>query len=58
MTHLGGNKYMVCDKINISIIPYRFTYKALITDEKDSVKIVATVLELTTISMFSLSRSR
>ena len=52
MTDLGGNKYKVFEKIKIGVIPYRFTYKAIITEEKDSVNIVATVLGLTTISMF------
>jgi len=52
MTHSGGNKYKVFEKIKICIIPYRFTYKALITGYKDSVKMVATVLGFTTISMF------
>ena len=52
MTDLGGNKYKVFEKINIGVIPYRFTYKAIITEEKDSVNIVATVMGMTTISMF------
>ena len=39
-------------KIKIGVVPYRFTYKAIITDEKDSVNIVATVMGVTTISMF------
>ena len=38
MTDLGGNKYKVFEKIKIGVIPYRFTYKATITDEKDSEK--------------------
>ena len=52
MTDLGRNKYKVFEKIKIGVIPYRFTYKAIITEEKDSVNIVATVMGLTTISMF------
>jgi len=52
MKDLGWNKYKVFEKIKIGVIPYRFTYKAIITDEKDSVNIVATVMGLTTISMF------
>ncbi|MEC5157239.1 hypothetical protein [Chryseobacterium sp. MP_3.2] len=52
ITDLGGNKYMVFERIKMDTIPYRFTYKAIITDEKDSVNVVATFMGLTTISMF------
>jgi len=52
MTNLGGNKYKVFEKIKIGVIPYRFIYMAIITDEKDSVNVVATVMGMTTISMF------
>jgi len=52
LTDLGGNKYKVFEKRKIGIIPYRFTYKAIITDEKDSVNIVAIIMGMTTISMF------
>lgn len=52
MTDLGGYKYKVFEEIKIGVIPCRFTYNAIITDEKDSVKIVATVMGMTTISMF------
>ena len=52
MTDLGGNKYKVYEKIKIGIIPLRFTYKAFITHDKDYVKIVATVMGMTSISMF------
>ncbi len=52
MTDVGGNKYEVFEKIKIGVIPYRFTYKATITGEKDSVNVVATVMGMTTISMF------
>jgi len=44
MTDLVGNKYKVFEKIKIGVIRCRFTYKAIITDEKDSVNIVATVM--------------
>ena len=52
MTNLVGNKYMVCEKIKMGAIPFRFTYKAFIPYNKDSVKIVATIMGMTTISMF------
>ena len=52
MKDLGGNKYMVCERIKMGTIPFRFTYKAFIPYNKDSVKIVATIMGMTTISMF------
>lgn len=51
MTDLGENEYKVFEKIKLGILTFRFTYKASITDEKNSVKIVATVLGMATISM-------
>jgi len=51
MTALGENKHKVFEKVMIGVMLYNFTYKAFITHDKDSVKIVATIMGITTISM-------
>jgi carbon monoxide dehydrogenase subunit G len=51
MKRLGENKYKVYEKIDVGNIPYRFTYKAFITQNKDSVQIDASVMGITNISV-------
>jgi carbon monoxide dehydrogenase subunit G len=51
MTDLGENTYKVFEKIKMGIIPYRFTYRATITHDHNSVKMNASVMGLTKLSM-------
>jgi carbon monoxide dehydrogenase subunit G len=51
MENSGKNRYKVFEKVDFGFIPYRFTYYALITHDIDHVKIVATVMGITKISM-------
>lgn len=51
MTDLGENNYKVFEKIKMGILFYRFSYKANITHDNNSVKINASVMGLTKLTM-------
>lgn len=51
MKRLGENKYKVYEKIDVGIIPYRFTYTAIFTIDENSLRIDAQVMGLTKITI-------
>jgi carbon monoxide dehydrogenase subunit G len=51
MIDLGENNFRVFEKIKVGIIYYRFTYKAHITYNNHSVRIHASVMGLTQLTM-------
>ncbi len=51
MERVSQNSYKVFEKVTFGPIPYRFTYHASITLEAHEVKMLATIMGLTKISM-------